>query len=230
MQDFSNLLNNSQIVKMKLSQIITDPMNSRVHDVHNIDIIKKSLLKFGQYRPFVIQKSNNYIRVGNGMYQAMLQIAKDQNKNVGDIDVNCIVLDINDQQASTLSILDNKSSDLSYNDNVKLGQIFKTLSEQNIELTGFSNQQVSKILQNLNVDIQNVINPVDNVKTEDQKKSQKQVKNGVLQFKLLFENQQQKDTWDKFISRIKQFYGQSVCESLKLFIIDYYKDSQNQIK
>jgi hypothetical protein len=44
--------------------------------VHNIDVIKRSLLRFGQYRAFVIQKSNNYIRVGNGMYQAMLQIAK----------------------------------------------------------------------------------------------------------------------------------------------------------
>ena len=229
MKDLSELLNNTQITKLKLSEIITDPMNSRVHDVHNIDIIKKSLLKFGQYRPFVIQKSNNYIRVGNGMYQAMIQIAKQQNKNIEQIQVNCIVLDISDEQASTLSILDNKSSDLSYNDNNKLGEIFKNLSQENIELTGFSNQEVAKILENLNVNIQDVINPVDNVKSQDEKKKEKDVKTGVLQFKLLFENQQQKDVWDKFIQRVKSFYGQSICESLKLFIIDYYKDTQNQI-
>lgn len=228
-KDLSQLLNNSQVVKLKLSQLISDPGNSRVHDIHNIQVIKKSLMKFGQYRPFVVQKSTMYIRVGNGMYQAMIQLAKQQGKNVGDIEVNCMVLDLSDQQANTLSVLDNKSSDLSYNDNAKLGELFKNMSQQNIQLSGFSNQQVSKILQSFNTDIQKMINPLDNVKTQQQKKQQKQVKKGILQYKLLFENQEQKEVWQKFVNRIKQFYGQSVCESLKMFIVDYYKDSENQI-
>lgn len=228
-KDIVQLLNNSEIVKLKLSEIISDPGNSRVHDIHNLQVIKKSLLRFGQYRPFVIQKSTMYIRVGNGMYQAMLQIAKEQGKDVGDIEVKCMVLDLTDEQANTLSVLDNKSSDLSYNDNAKLGELFKNMSTQNIQLTGFSNQQVSKILQSFNTDIEKMINPLDKVKTQEEKKQQKQTKTGVLQYKLLFENQQQKDVWDKFVNRTKQFYGQSVCQSLKMFIIDYYKDTDNQI-
>lgn len=225
----NQLLNNSQIVTLKLSQIISDPMNSRVHDIHNIEVIKKSLSRFGQYRPFVIQKSTMYIRVGNGMYQAMVQLAKEQQKPLNQLEVKCIVLDITNQEANTLSVLDNKSSDLSYNDNAKLGQIFKQMSQQNLQLTGFSNQQISKILQSVNINVQDVINPLDNVPTQDQKKNTKQTKTGVLQYKLLFQNQQQKNVFEKFINEIKQVYGESVCESLNLFIKDYYKESNHNI-
>lgn len=226
--NFEEIMKANQVTFMKLSQIIPDPGNSRVHDVHNIDVIKRSLLRFGQYRPFVIQKSNNYIRVGNGMYQAMIQIAKQNGQNTDDIQVKCVVIDITDEQANVLSVVDNKSTDLSYNDNAKLGQIFKDMSQQNLELTGFSTQQVSKILQNFNVNIDQVVNPVENVKTQQQKKEEK-AKTGVLMYKLLFENEQQKAVWQKFVDQIKAVYGESVCQSLKLFIVDYYKQSGKEI-
>lgn len=227
--NFQEIMNSNQIVYMKLNQIIPDPGNSRVHDVHNIDVIKRSLLRFGQYRAFVIQKSNNYIRVGNGMYQAMLQIAKQNDQKLQDITVKCVVVDITDEQANVLSVVDNKSSDLSYNDNAKLGQIFKDMSQQNIQLTGFSTQQVSKILQSFNVNIDQVVNPVQNVKTQQQKKQEK-AKTGVLMYKLLFENEQQKDIWQKFVNQIKGLYGQSVCQSLKMFIVDYYNQNNKNIQ
>ena len=227
--DIENILKSNQTVKLKLSELVSDPGNSRVHDIHNLQVIKKSILRFGQYRPFVVQKSNHYIRVGNGMYQAMIQIAKQQNKELSDIQVNCVLVDLTDEQANILSVLDNKSSDLSYNDNTKLAQIFKNMNTENIELTGFSNQQVSKILENFNVNIDQAINPVDNVKSQDEKKKD-QPKKGLLMYKLIFENEQQKNIWDKFINEVKGVYGQSVCESLKMFIVDYYKEAGKSVE
>lgn len=227
--DIQNVLKSNEITKLKLSEIKTDPGNSRVHDIHNLQVIKKSILRFGQYRPFVVQKSNSYIRVGNGMYQAMLQIAKEQNKQLEDILVDCVVVDLTDEEANILSVLDNKSSDLSYNDNTKLAQIFKDMNTENIELTGFSNQQVSKILETFNVNIDDVINPVDNVKSQDEKKRD-ETKKGLLMYKLIFENEQQKNIWDKFINQVKGVYGQSVCESLKMFIVDYYKEAGKNVQ
>lgn len=227
--NYEQLLQSNQVVQLKLSQLISDPGNSRVHDVHNIQVIKRSLLRFGQYRPFVVQKSNNYIRVGNGMYQAMVQIAKQNDQKLEDIVVKCIVVDLTDEEANVLSVVDNKSSDLSYNDNAKLGQIFKQMSSQNIQLTGFSTQQVSKILQSFNVNIEQVVNPVQNVKTQQQKKQEK-AKTGILMYKLMFENEQQKNIWQKFINQIKGLYGQSVCQSLKMFIVDYYNQNSKNIQ
>ena len=103
------------------------------------------------------------------------------------------------------------------------------MSQQNIQLTGFSTQQVSKILQSFNVNIDQVVNPVQNVKTQQQKKQEK-AKTGVLMYKLLFENEQQKDIWQKFINQIKGLYGQSVCQSLKMFIVDYYNQNNKNIQ
>lgn len=60
-----------KIVKLSLDEIFPDPDNQREHSERNLKIIEDSLRTLGQYRDFVIQKSNRMIRVGNGMYEAM---------------------------------------------------------------------------------------------------------------------------------------------------------------
>jgi len=203
------------IIKVKLSDLKLDPKNTRVHDQHNIEIIKKSLKKYKQYRPFVVQKDNMMIRVGNGMYQAMLSLAEDEGTNIDEVEVNCVIKDMTNEEAETLSILDNKASDTSYFDNVQLAEILKDMDQSNIELTGFCDQEVSKLLDNLNIDIEKVIEN----NNEDNKK-EKDVKKGILQYQLIFENEQQLDIWKKFVDEVKDKYGESICESLVLFIQD----------
>lgn len=229
-ENFEDLLKTNQIVKLKLSEITPDPNNSRVHDVHNLQMIKKSLEKFGQYRPFVVQEQSKYIYVGNGMYQAMVLIAKENGQDLNQIQINCVVLKLTQDEANALSILDNKSTDSSYFDNQALSNLFKDMNQENIELTGFSNQQVAKILATFNTNIEQVVNPIDNIKTQQQKKEENDVKKGVLMYKLLFEDQSQRDVWEKFIYQIKGLYGQSTCQSLKMFIVDYYNESGKNIE
>lgn len=203
------------IVKVKLSDLKLDPKNTRVHDQHNIEIIKKSLNKYKQYRPFVVQKDNMMIRVGNGMYQAMLSLAEDEGTNIDEVEVNCVIKDMTDEEAETLSILDNKASDTSYFDNVQLANIFKDMDQSNIELTGFCDQEVSKLLENINMDIEKVIE-----NKNDDKSNEKESKKGILQYQLIFENEKQLTIWKNFIDEIKDKYGESICESLVLFIQD----------
>jgi ParB-like chromosome segregation protein Spo0J len=45
---------------LKLSELIPDPKNARVHDRRNLDLIKSSLKEFGQYRPFVLDTKGRY--------------------------------------------------------------------------------------------------------------------------------------------------------------------------
>lgn len=201
------------VVKVKLSELNLDPKNTRVHDQHNIEIIKKSLNKYKQYRPFVVQKDNMMIRVGNGMYQAMVSLANDAGEDISDIEVNCILKDMTNVEAETLSILDNKASDTSYFDNIQLANIFKDMDQANIELTGFCDQEVSKLLDNINMDIENIIE-------KNNQENEKEPKKGILQYQLIFENENQFNIWKKFIDDVKDKYGESICESLILFIQD----------
>lgn len=124
------------IQRIKLSELHPDPENTRIHDEANIGIIMNSLSNFGQYRPFVVQKEGMIIRVGNGMYQAMMRL--------GWTEANCEVRDISDEEAITLSILDNKSSDLSKFDDKGLVAALGSLSKENLDLTGFNTVQISK--------------------------------------------------------------------------------------
>ena len=63
-----------QKITLSLHEIFPDPENMRFHDEKNLQIIMDGLLRHGQYRDFVIQKSNHIIRVGNGMYEAMKRL------------------------------------------------------------------------------------------------------------------------------------------------------------
>ncbi|HCE42312.1 MAG TPA: hypothetical protein DET40_02035 [Lentisphaeria bacterium] len=127
----------SEIVK--LSDLTPDPNNTRIHDSHNIEVIKNSLKVFGQYRPFVVQKSNMIIRIGNGMYKAMQEL--------GWTDGEAKILDLSDEDATILSILDNRSSDLSVFDNIRLTEIIDGLSPDKLALTGFDIAEADKLLK-----------------------------------------------------------------------------------
>lgn len=119
-----------ETVKVNLMNLNPDPKNTRKHDSQNLEVIKNSLKKFGQYRPFVVQKTGMVIRVGNGMYEAMMQL--------GWSEASAIVMDITDAEATALSILDNKASDLSVFDEVRLAEILPTLPQDMMDLTGFA--------------------------------------------------------------------------------------------
>jgi hypothetical protein len=125
------------IQKVQLSELTADPKNTRRHDRRNIDTIKESLKKFGQYRPFVVQKSGMVIRIGNGMYEAM--------KELGWQEGHALVKDLSDEESETLSILDNRSSELAEWDEAMLSQVLGTLPEDLLTLTGFNQSEIDEL-------------------------------------------------------------------------------------
>ena len=73
---------------VRLEAITPDPRNARRHDERNLAEIRRSLERFGQYRPFVVQRQGMIIRVGNGMYQVM--------RDLGWTEALAVVLDLTD--------------------------------------------------------------------------------------------------------------------------------------
>ena len=128
-----------QRINLSLHEIFPDPENMRFHDEKNLQIIMDVLLRHGQYRDFVIQKSNHIIRVGNGMYEAMKRLNW-QDK------VKCVVLDLTDDMGRVLSILDNRASDLSGTDEEMLASQLQALDEAVRAFCGYLPEEIDALL------------------------------------------------------------------------------------
>lgn len=125
-------------VKVKLSDLNPDPKNTRMHDSNNIEVIKESLTKFGQYRAFVVQTQGMIIRVGNGMYEAM--------KQLGMTEGYAEIKDLTDEEATALSILDNRSSELAEWDEGMLQDCLNDLPDDLAKITGFSDNELATMI------------------------------------------------------------------------------------
>ena len=138
---------------MKLSELHEDPRNARKHNKKNIDAICKSLEELSQYKNIVVQKSTGKIIAGNGTYRAA--------KRLGWEEIECNVMDIPDDKANALAIIDNRSSDLSSWDNDVLGSVLDELSSEDLEITGFDEKDIEKLLDSGNKEAKDMISDVE---------------------------------------------------------------------
>lgn len=127
-----------------LDKIKTDPRNPRTHDAKNIHAITESLLKFGQHRPLVVQKSSNIILIGNGMYQSM--------RNLGWKHAWVAFVNDTDAQAIARKIADNKTGELGNWDEDILSDLVGELSDLtngNGSIPGFNSEELEALADNL---------------------------------------------------------------------------------
>jgi DNA modification methylase len=98
------LLDSTQTVLVKLSKLKPDTKNARKHSERNVEEIARSLEKFGQHRPFVVQKSTGKILIGNGMYEAMKQLGRKEGF--------ALYVDDDDETAVKRALADNRTGEL----------------------------------------------------------------------------------------------------------------------
>jgi hypothetical protein len=87
-------------VRVPIAELIHHPENARKHD---LSILKASLTAHGQYITLVRQRSTGFVVKGNGTMDAAKQL------RWKDLDV--VTLDLTDDQARRILLIDNKSSD-----------------------------------------------------------------------------------------------------------------------
>lgn len=128
-----------ELKRLKLTQIKQHPQNIRIHTKRNLDVIKKSLNEWGQYKPILIQRSTMYILAGNGTYQAA--------QALGWQEMDCNIIDVNDDQAKAILIADNRSSDLSQMDEKAVLDLLQSFDSDMLELTGYDDKQLDNMLK-----------------------------------------------------------------------------------
>lgn len=127
-----------KISRVKISELKEYAGNVRLHTKRNLDALKASLTQFGQYKPLVVQKSTMQVLAGNGTLQAANALGTDE--------LDCYIIDIDDDKAMALSIADNRVGELSEWDEKLLMDTLQTLGDDLLEVSGFSSEELTKML------------------------------------------------------------------------------------
>lgn len=142
----------THIVDVK--QIKLYPGNARKSD---IDDIATSIDENGFYTPLVVQKSTNYIIVGNHRYRAAVE-------RLGYTELPVVFLDVDDVRAKKIVLVDNKTSDDADYDKDALIALLESL-DGDLEGTGFDEDELAELLAE--VDGDNDDDPADSEHEEE---------------------------------------------------------------
>ncbi|HTB49584.1 MAG TPA: ParB/RepB/Spo0J family partition protein [Solirubrobacteraceae bacterium] len=103
------------------------------------DLIKTSLRAHGQYRPIVANRPTGEILAGNHTYQAALEL--------GWSHIAVTWVDVDAEEATRISLVDNRLSELGSYDNEMLAELLGELPS--LEATGFKQEDLDHLLKTL---------------------------------------------------------------------------------
>lgn len=118
--------------KARLADLTPYPGNPRRG---NVAAIAESLESNGQYRPIVVQKSTNVILAGNHTAEAA--------ESLGWTTIHAVFVDVDDEQAKTIMLADNRTSDLAEYDETLLAELLNDMSA--LGGTGYSADDLAEI-------------------------------------------------------------------------------------
>ena len=127
---------------LKVEQVKTGQLNLHPHNARQGDVgaICQSLEAHGQYRPLVVQRSTGNVLAGNHTLRAA--------QALGWTEVDVTYLDVDDDQALRILLVDNRSNDLATYDNSVLTDLLESLvrSDFGLEGTGFDGSDLDDLL------------------------------------------------------------------------------------
>jgi DNA modification methylase len=132
-----------QSLATPITQLKPHPQNVRQGDIGAISL---SLEQHGQYRPIVVQQSTGFILAGNHTYKAA--------KALKWKDIAATYVDVDDEQALRILLIDNRANDLASYDDSALVDMLKALMDTELKLdgTGFDPSDLDQLLKDLEMD------------------------------------------------------------------------------
>ncbi len=127
-----------QSLAIPITKLKPHPQNVRQGDVGAISL---SLEQHGQYRPIVVQQSTGFILAGNHTYKAA--------KALKWKDIAATYVDVDDEQALRILLIDNRANDLASYDDSALVEMLKALMDTELKLdgTGFDPSDLDQLLK-----------------------------------------------------------------------------------
>lgn len=136
-KEFLKIDENREIKFIKIDLLLENKNNIKIHTPEQIELIKKSIDNLG-FNNIVIIDDNNLILAGHGRVQALKELRKTE--------VPCLVIsNLNENEKLQILAIDNTSTLMTGidKDMAKLVIEMLEISEANLELTGFSIDEIS---------------------------------------------------------------------------------------
>jgi len=117
-----------------------DEENARKHDPQNIETIKKSLERFGQQKPIVVN-TDNVVVAGNGTLEAC--------KQLGWKKIDIIKTELAGLEAKAYAVADNRTSELAVWDDETLASVLEELRDSDtadVLSTGFTEEDIERLI------------------------------------------------------------------------------------
>lgn len=122
--------------RVKIDAIKPFPGNARKG---NVEMLRESLRVHGQYRPLVVQESTGYILAGNHTWEAM--------RENGESEVDIGIIDVDDDKAKKIVLVDNRSNDVAEYDDKALADLLAEIPD--LEGTGFTRLDLDAMIASL---------------------------------------------------------------------------------
>lgn len=119
--------------KIAINELTPYPNNPRKG---NIKLIAESLSEYGQYKPIIVNKFNNQILVGNHTHAAA--------KSLGWTEIEVAYVEVDEETAAKIVLVDNRASDLGGYDNNALLELLERLND--LEHTGYGDDEFDDVL------------------------------------------------------------------------------------
>lgn len=126
-----------QIVQMKLSDLVSPDKNVRYHNQKQIKEFGRSLEKFGQIRPVVVDE-NNVIRCGNGLVAAMRSLGYE----TADV---YVMRNLSENDKKKLMIADNRIYGLGVDNLTTINEFFEEL-KGDLDIPGYDEEILNTIV------------------------------------------------------------------------------------
>lgn len=102
----------------------------------DLEAIKVSLETNAQYRPIVVNARDNRILAGNHTYAAAIEL--------GWKEIAATFVDVDEEQAARIVLVDNRTNDLAWNDDALIVEILNELPD--LEGTGYTDESLEELL------------------------------------------------------------------------------------
>lgn len=105
-----------------------------------LDVLKRSLERHGQYRPIVVNRRNMQVLAGNHTMRAA--------RELGWPELAATFVDVDDDTAARIVLIDNRAPDLASNDDDELAALLSSL-EGGLEGSGYDEAELDALLEQL---------------------------------------------------------------------------------
>ena len=124
-----------------IESVNLDAANARLHPDKNLEAIARSLSRFGQRLPIVVQKQGMVVRAGNGRVMAALKMGWKW--------IAAVVVDEESVEATAYAIADNRTAELAGWDDDTLASLLQSLPDDARLDAGFGDDDLKELMDRL---------------------------------------------------------------------------------